>query len=168
MLKQYEGHIGGLGFSVPGADAHFAKNAEGKNPYECAKERKKCKEIAPLFKAAGKDVTKKIKAMPLARQGPTPLQPNTGGYAHARGGAYSDGDVFNINPAHQAKYSCAQCGKSKVDIRNLAPGRRLKSCPCGKVSYCDDACQKAHWKVHKAACEARPGKKEQPKADAGR
>ena len=27
---------------------------------------------------------------------------------------------------------------------------------CGVIQYCSTACQKAHWPVHKAACQSRP------------
>ncbi|GMH56074.1 hypothetical protein TrRE_jg12836 [Triparma retinervis] len=33
-----------------------------------------------------------------------------------------------------------------------------KHCPCKQVSYCGKACQKKHWKKHKANCSARPSK----------
>ena len=48
--------------------------------------------------------------------------------------------------------ACANCGKTrrwdKVD-------KPLSKCArCKSVAYCGAACQKAHWKAHKAACRA--------------
>ena len=47
--------------------------------------------------------------------------------------------------AHVQLTSCANCGKST---------KETKRCPCKTVSYCGVACQRAHWKQHKASCTA--------------
>lgn len=42
------------------------------------------------------------------------------------------------------KSICANCGSTKAD---------LKGCQrCGKVKYCNHACQKVDWKTHKKVC----------------
>lgn len=46
--------------------------------------------------------------------------------------------------------SCANCNAPRT------PSNPLKSCgSCLSVSYCDRACQKAHWKTHKPTCRLR-------------
>jgi ankyrin repeat protein len=40
---------------------------------------------------------------------------------------------------------CANC--------NNEEGQKLRCSQCGQVSYCNSICQKAHWKIHKAACK---------------
>jgi hypothetical protein len=50
-------------------------------------------------------------------------------------------------------HTCAACNATAT------PESPLKSCSaCKKVSYCNQACQKAHWKTHKPVCVA-PAKK---------
>ena len=45
---------------------------------------------------------------------------------------------------------CTACSKLPE------PGHRLLQCGrCNSVSYCGQACQKAHWKTHKKACALR-------------
>ena len=65
-------------------------------------------------------------------------------------------DVLDLDaytaPAAEARPACANCGKTrrwdKVD-------KPLSKCArCKSVAYCGAACQKAHWKAHKAACRA--------------
>ena len=49
----------------------------------------------------------------------------------------------------QAAPACAACGfNSKKELRRCAR--------CHGVSYCSRACQKHHWKVHKAECKKAP------------
>ena len=33
-----------------------------------------------------------------------------------------------------------------------------KRCPCQQTRYCDQVCQKAHWKTHKISCSANKKK----------
>lgn len=50
--------------------------------------------------------------------------------------------------AFAARPTCAACGAVKL-------ASALKRCSaCNSVLYCDAACQKGHWKKHKAACRA--------------
>lgn len=49
---------------------------------------------------------------------------------------------------HRNTNACGQCFKTNPETRC---GR------CRKVRYCDAACQKRHWKVHKSSCFARTG-----------
>jgi hypothetical protein len=45
---------------------------------------------------------------------------------------------------------CAACGAAKA-----SGGAKLRRCAgCRAVRYCSPACQKAHWRQHRAACEA--------------
>ena len=62
-----------------------------------------------------------------------------------------DLDAYTASAA-EARPACANCGKTrrwdKVD-------KPLSKCArCKSVAYCGAACQKAHWKAHKAACRA--------------
>ena len=43
----------------------------------------------------------------------------------------------------------ASCNFCKVDPKGK---EKLKSCVCGKVSYCSKDCQVKDWKVHKPSC----------------
>ena len=43
----------------------------------------------------------------------------------------------------------ASCNFCKVDPKG---NEKLKSCVCGKVSYCSKECQVKDWKVHKPSC----------------
>ncbi|KAI1463297.1 uncharacterized protein F4812DRAFT_447264 [Daldinia caldariorum] len=55
-------------------------------------------------------------------------------------------------PRNFEEPSCWQCGKVQADI-----GKALRSCGrCKHPWYCDKECQKAHWKIHKPACQAHP------------
>jgi radical SAM protein with 4Fe4S-binding SPASM domain len=48
--------------------------------------------------------------------------------------------------------ACANCGKTRRWDKADKP---LSKCArCKAVAYCGAACQKAHWKAHKAACRA--------------
>ena len=42
--------------------------------------------------------------------------------------------------------TCAACGKQQLQM--------LKCSRCKAAFYCDAACQKRHWREHKAACGA--------------
>jgi hypothetical protein len=47
---------------------------------------------------------------------------------------------------------CAACGESKA---GGGGGAKLRKCAgCLVVRYCSDACQRAHWREHRAACKA--------------
>lgn len=49
--------------------------------------------------------------------------------------------------------ACANCGKAAAD-----GGAALQMCSrCLSQAYCDAACQRAHYKQHKAACRSRAG-----------
>jgi hypothetical protein len=65
------------------------------------------------------------------------------GAAAAVSGAASSGDV------------CACCGAAKA-----SGSAKLRRCAgCLAVRYCSPACQKAHWREHRAACKAAQGAK---------
>jgi hypothetical protein len=52
--------------------------------------------------------------------------------------------------AAAARAVCAACGAAKA-----SGGAKLRRCAgCRAVRYCSAACQKAHWREHRAACEA--------------
>ncbi|KAH8101844.1 hypothetical protein BXZ70DRAFT_80136 [Cristinia sonorae] len=51
-----------------------------------------------------------------------------------------------INSNTVALYRCTYCGNPSAALR--------KCSQCGKVKYCDAACQKLHWGEHKATCKA--------------
>ncbi|XP_046371812.2 ubiquitin carboxyl-terminal hydrolase 19-like isoform X1 [Haliotis rufescens] len=52
---------------------------------------------------------------------------------------------------NQAPLRCSQCRKPP------AAGIKLKRCTkCFKVGYCDQACQRSHWQVHKSSCSVIP------------
>ena len=54
--------------------------------------------------------------------------------------------------AAEARPACANCGKTRRWDKADKP---LSKCSrCWSVAYCGAACQKAHWKAHKAACRA--------------
>ena len=56
---------------------------------------------------------------------------------------------------------CAMCGKPGI-------GSELKQCPCEtQVFYCNSACQKQHWTVHKSSCPKRKKKKKKKKKKNG-
>lgn len=66
----------------------------------------------------------------------------------------ADDDVLDVDryaPRRDAGEACANCGKtSRWDKK-----KSLQKCArCTKVAYCGPACQRAHWKVHKAVCRA--------------
>lgn len=46
---------------------------------------------------------------------------------------------------YKDKYRCEHC---------LVVNATLQ-CPCGKVRYCGDSCQKSHWKLHRTKCSKR-------------
>lgn len=46
--------------------------------------------------------------------------------------------------------ACAYCGNAREVLKTLVCGQ------CGKVRYCNRACQKAHWKIHKKECHSLP------------
>lgn len=50
-----------------------------------------------------------------------------------------------VNPNQVVLYRCTHCG---------TPSAVLRKCKCGKVRYCDTACQKQDWKKHKPNCSA--------------
>ncbi|KAK8045453.1 C6 transcription factor [Apiospora rasikravindrae] len=56
-------------------------------------------------------------------------------------------------PRNFSEPSCFTCGKVEADIGN-AP---MSCARCKGAWYCDTACQRAHWKVHKPTCVV-PGK----------
>jgi len=56
------------------------------------------------------------------------------------------GDSDAKTAALRADISCAVCRKAAPDL--LVCGR------CKNVKYCSPACQRAHWKEHKAECKA--------------
>ncbi|XP_046561089.1 LOW QUALITY PROTEIN: ubiquitin carboxyl-terminal hydrolase 19-like [Haliotis rubra] len=52
---------------------------------------------------------------------------------------------------NQAPLRCSHCRKP------AAAGMKLKRCTkCFKVGYCDQACQRSHWQVHKSSCNVIP------------
>eukprot|EP01062_Namystynia_karyoxenos_P025064 TRINITY_DN19829_c1_g1_i1.p2 TRINITY_DN19829_c1_g1~~TRINITY_DN19829_c1_g1_i1.p2 ORF type:complete len:226 (+),score=32.36 TRINITY_DN19829_c1_g1_i1:71-679(+) len=57
-------------------------------------------------------------------------------------------------PAHPCgpewKDRCSRCGAGREHLRQS--GIRLRACPCGDARYCGAACQRAHWRVHRAIC----------------
>lgn len=50
-----------------------------------------------------------------------------------------------VNPNQVLLYRCSHCE---------TPSAVLRKCKCGKVRYCDTACQKQGWKKHKPNCAA--------------
>ena len=44
---------------------------------------------------------------------------------------------------HSAIYKCENC---RIMVH------KKEQCPCGTVTYCSEACQRAHWKIHKLTC----------------
>ena len=61
--------------------------------------------------------------------------------------------VVATSAAHErkAKQLIANFGKSPQSAASVAR-KALRRCPCKGVQYCDAACQKQHWKVHKLQC----------------
>lgn len=58
--------------------------------------------------------------------------------------------ITSMNKADdELRLRCAACGFGATEPKDL------KMCPCGGVRYCGSACQKAHWREHKASCTAR-------------
>ncbi|KAJ9518579.1 hypothetical protein QJQ45_018626 [Haematococcus lacustris] len=53
---------------------------------------------------------------------------------------------------------CAQCGAANVKL--------FRCSRCREVTYCSPACQKKHWKAHKAACHAPADPASQPASTA--
>ena len=47
--------------------------------------------------------------------------------------------------------TCDHCGYSIP----VAPPALPSRCPCSRALYCDELCQKRHWKVHRRDCSAR-------------
>ncbi|KAL6758702.1 hypothetical protein V8C86DRAFT_1434121 [Haematococcus lacustris] len=58
----------------------------------------------------------------------------------------------------EAAQCCAQCGAANVKLSRCSR--------CRKVTYCSPACQKKHWKAHKAACHAPADPASQPASTA--
>ncbi|KAJ9528731.1 hypothetical protein QJQ45_020639 [Haematococcus lacustris] len=54
----------------------------------------------------------------------------------------------------EAAQCCAQCGAANVKL--------FRCSRCREVTYCSPACQKKHWKAHKAACHAPADAASQP------
>ena len=63
-------------------------------------------------------------------------------------------------PIERDAETCGHCGTAQTKEK------QLKSCNCHKQFYCDQACQQANWKDHKAACKAarKVGKKQNKQA----
>lgn len=66
-------------------------------------------------------------------------------------------DTYNLSI--MAPTSCANCNTANTQ------SHPLKLCgACKTVGYCDRACQKANWKVHKSACHQSESKKAKEQA----
>ena len=51
--------------------------------------------------------------------------------------------MANFGKMHSFSPVCSFCGSE---------GQALRRCPCKGVQYCDEACQRQHWKAHKLQC----------------
>ena len=54
--------------------------------------------------------------------------------------------LFNPRSNAPGQRMCACC------LALMLGKGQMMRCPCGQVYYCDDGCQKAHWKVHRLVC----------------
>ena len=57
--------------------------------------------------------------------------------------------LFNPRTYDPGQRMCAHC------LTLMQGQHRMMRCPCGQVYYCNDQCQKKHWKAHKAVCGKR-------------
>eukprot|EP01006_Ploeotia_vitrea_P043233 TRINITY_DN66705_c2_g4_i11.p1 TRINITY_DN66705_c2_g4~~TRINITY_DN66705_c2_g4_i11.p1 ORF type:complete len:202 (-),score=50.40 TRINITY_DN66705_c2_g4_i11:152-718(-) len=51
----------------------------------------------------------------------------------------------------EQKRQCGECAKEAVGMRRCGA--------CGKIWYCDETCQRKHWKTHKKTCAGRKKKR---------
>lgn len=87
-----------------------------------------------------------VKRKAAAVQAVTKSARKSGGEAIVKGPAHASADASRL--AVGVAKGCGACGKP------AAAGTKLLSCSqCRAVVYCDAACQKAHWKTHKAFCK---------------
>jgi hypothetical protein len=52
-------------------------------------------------------------------------------------------------PMRRSRHRCAACGAS------AGVGRFQVCAGCGEARYCDGACQRAHWPVHRGECQMK-------------
>jgi hypothetical protein len=56
-----------------------------------------------------------------------------------------DEALRRVHDAWTRRNTCKACGR-------LAPEERFPICPCGQITYCSKACQRADWEMHRAEC----------------
>ena len=55
-----------------------------------------------------------------------------------------EGQPILLNKPDVEVGACAACSASRTKL--------MKCSRCNRVKYCDDACQRAHWPIHKKTC----------------
>lgn len=76
-----------------------------------------------------------------------------------KGGLSPEKRERDERPKRAAKRTCAHCGKKEAMLGDY------KACGgCKSVTYCDQDCQKGHWRTHKVACKAAAAKKAEKKS----
>jgi len=75
-----------------------------------------------------------------------PEHPQRAGLARAASAASPTAAIHAAGSAAALAARCANCG--------LAPPKTSRCTRCSVASYCDRACQLAHWPSHKKACKA--------------
>lgn len=77
-----------------------------------------------------------------------PLFPESGLYGSFQGGDRKVKKNKEETSTHEEKGKsdcCGMCGKESQNLRACSQ--------CGKTKYCDQNCQKKHWKIHKVTCK---------------